>query len=54
MRRITLDENFYYKRVTYILVSRDKKGSVIKVIMENSTSQFYYPGNWRRFKKYIQ
>ena len=54
MRRVTLDECYFYKKVTYTLISRDKMGIEVEVTMENSTSQFYYPGNWRKFKKYIQ
>lgn len=55
MRTITLNEYYFYKKVVYRLLTRNKIGIEVSVTMENGNeSQFYYPSNWRTFKKYIQ
>ena len=54
MRKLILSECYFYAKVAYTLVSRDKKGCVINSTMEGSTVQFFYPSSWRTFKKYVQ
>ena len=53
MRTIILNGNFYHKRVTYTLISRDKKGIEVEAIMGSGRFQFYHPDSWRNFKKWI-
>lgn len=54
MRKLILNECYFYKKVTYTLISRDRIGCVIHSNMEGgNTVQFYYPGNWRKFKRYV-
>lgn len=40
-------------KVTYTLVCHTKKGIVVKVTMNGSTSQIFFWNSWRIFKRYI-
>ena len=53
MRKITLSENFYHKKVVYKLLTRDKVGIEVEATMGTGKFQFYHPSSWRNFKKWI-
>lgn len=53
MRKVLLNENNYHKKVTYKLLSRDKKGVEVEAIMENGRFNFYHPNSWKNFKRWI-
>lgn len=54
MRTITLDESYFYKKVTYTLLSRNRTGIEVEAIMEGGNpTQFYFPSSWRKFKKWV-
>lgn len=54
MRKIVLDKSYFYKKVTYTLISRNRTGIEVSVTMEGGNKvQFFHPASWRRFKRYI-
>lgn len=55
MRKIVLDECYFYNKVTYTLRTRTKTGIGVDVIMESGNKvQFFHPSSWRRFKKWVK
>ena len=60
MRTITLNDTadcfWSTGEVTYTLITRTKKGIVVKVNMESYTTkpEIYHWTSWRRFKKWIK
>lgn len=53
MRKVSLNETFYHKKVVYTLLSRDKKGVEVEATMGNGKFQFYHPNSWKNFKRWI-
>lgn len=54
MRKLTLNESYFYKKVMYKLLSRNRTGIEVESIMEGGNKvEFYYPASWRRFKKWV-
>lgn len=43
----------YINKVTYTLQSHVKKGIVVTVYINGTTSQIFYWGSWRNFKKWV-
>ena len=56
MRRVVFNGEDYFpyiEKVTYTLRTRTKTGIGIDITIHGNTSQIYFWGSWRRFKRYI-
>lgn len=55
MRKLMLNECYFYKKVTYTLIAHTKMGIEVESIMEGGNKvQFFHPSSWRRFKKWVK